>query len=181
MYFGIDAGIFFGAFIVWGFVMAFVFNLLMRGVGAKKDTALLLVSAIMAISYFTSDHFFNYFSKPDIYLTWTLYDFITLICVLLVYWFFRHRSSSTGVVYIVCGLVFNSLMVFSMYIDIMVHNNREPWWLWSLYSLGTGICEYLMVVSLIVDRDFLGIRHLARKLFSRSKKQGFDLTAQKNQ
>ena len=61
-----------------------------------------------------------------------------------------------------------------MYLDVYINKNLESWWFWSVYQFSVNIIDFLMVVALIVDRDFLGLHGIKRKLtrlFKTSKTQ----------
>ena len=155
-----------GAFVVWGFLMAMLFNLMLIGFKAKNDLKLVWVGIILFISYFTSDHFHDFFRTTDVYLKWFLYDLFTLLLIFPVL-FIRNSRVSAGVVYVFIGLIFNSILLLLMHLDIVVAENREEWWLWSFYSLGINLSDLLMIVALIVDRDILGF--IAIKNYIKSK------------
>ncbi|WP_105253908.1 hypothetical protein [Pseudoalteromonas sp. T1lg75] len=155
MYFEKSIGVFMGAFVVWGFLMAMLFNLMLIGFKAKKDFKLVLVSIIMFISYFISDHFFGFFSTSDMYLTWFIYDLVTLLIILPALTIGKSKVSP-GVVYVIIGLSLNSLLFLFMHLDITVQGNREEWWLWSVYSIGVNVIDFFMIVVLIVDKDIFG-------------------------
>lgn len=62
------------AFIMWGFLMAFFFNIFVYTLDVKRKTTLLLSSFIMMVSYTISDYFFTWLSiKVKIYLDWAIY------------------------------------------------------------------------------------------------------------
>ncbi|ASM49163.1 hypothetical protein PESP_a0990 [Pseudoalteromonas espejiana DSM 9414] len=52
-----------------------------------------------------------------------------------------------------------------MYIDVNLYKNNEHWFLWDAYSYSVFSIDLLMIVALIVDRDFLGLHKLKNKLF----------------
>ncbi len=156
MYFEKSLAVFMGAFVVWGFLMAMLFNLMLYGFKAKKDLRLLYASTIMFLSYFISDHFYSLFASHEIYKTWFLYDLVTLLLIIPVL-FFRKPKLSPGVVYVFIGLIFNSVMFLLMHYDRVVIGNDEAWWFWSFYSIGVNLCDLTMIAVLIVDRDILGL------------------------
>ncbi|MBS3798383.1 hypothetical protein [Pseudoalteromonas sp. BDTF-M6] len=170
MYFEKSLAVFMGGFVVWGFLMAMFFNLMLLGFKAKKDIQLVGVSILMFISYFTSDHFYNIFSGSEIYLVWLIYDLITLFLIFLVCYFVKSNRSA-GVFYVVSGLIFNSVLFLCMHYDLAVKGNSEPWWFWSFYSIGVNIVDLLMIIVLIVDRDILGLISLKNYVKQRVKNQ----------
>ncbi|MCF2862815.1 MULTISPECIES: hypothetical protein [Pseudoalteromonas] len=163
MYLEKSLAIFMGAFVVWGFLMALFFNLMLVGFKAKNDLKLLWVSFVMAVSYFISDHFHNFFTSADTYMTWVMYDLVTLALISVIF-AFKSPKASPGVVYVVIGLSFNTSLFLAMHYDIVIQGNVTPWWLWSLYSIGMNLSDLTMIVVLIVDRDILGIINVSRSL-----------------
>ena len=161
MYFEKSFAIFMGGFVVWGFLMAMLFNFMLFGFKAKKDLKLVWVSIVMFISYFISDHFYDVFgTTTDIYLTWFMYDLVTLSLLLPILFVSKSKISS-GSTYVILGLLINSMLFLSMHLDIAVKGNREEWWLWNLYSIGINVVDFFMIVVLIVDRDIFGIIKLS--------------------
>ncbi|MEO2280397.1 hypothetical protein [Pseudoalteromonas pernae] len=161
MYFEKGLAVFMGAFVVWGFLMAMLFNLMLLGFKAKRDLKLIWVCVIMFISYFTSDHFHDLFRTWDWYLKWVYYDLLTLMLIVPVL-FLKKFPTSPGTVYVVIGLIFNSLLLLLMHFDIVVSGNRQEWWFWSFYSMGINLSDLTMIVALIVDRDILGLIKLGK-------------------
>jgi hypothetical protein len=58
-----------------------------------------------------------------------------------------------------------------MYLDIYINENRDAWFLWDLYAFSVNIIDLIMIVVLIVDRDFLGLHKLKNKFFKGSSIQ----------
>ncbi len=94
MYLTEHFGLSLGALVVWGFMMAFFFNLFLWFCDLKKDIVLLLASTTIFISYFLSDHFLTWFSGSDTYLYWSAYDILTLCIVFLPQLFLKKSNSS---------------------------------------------------------------------------------------
>ncbi|KAA1152821.1 hypothetical protein EU510_11770 [Pseudoalteromonas sp. FUC4] len=53
-----------------------------------------------------------------------------------------------------------------MYLDVFIYNNQKPWFFWDIYTFSVTANDLLMVVALIVDRDFLGLHKLKNKTLS---------------
>ncbi|WP_350309905.1 hypothetical protein [Pseudoalteromonas sp. SCSIO 43095] len=56
-------------------------------------------------------------------------------------------------------------LLFLMHIDVFINKNVHPWFFWDVYTFGVTCIDFIMIVALIVDRDFLGIHILKNKLF----------------
>lgn len=153
------------ALVTWGFLMAFFFNVFVYMLGHKRQTTLIFSSLCMLVSYSISDYLFTWLSIYETtYLDWVIYDLLTIFalisCILVI------KKSSPSFVYLIVGLLLNMSLAFSMYLDVNVLNNQEPWFLWDVYSFLVFSNDLLMVVALIVDRDFLGLHKLKSKLFA---------------
>jgi len=68
--------------------------------------------------------------------------------------------------YLISGLFINLLLTLCMHIDMFVYGNQDPWIFWDIYTIAVFVIDLLMVVALIVDRDFLGLHTLKNKLIS---------------
>jgi hypothetical protein len=158
------------ALVVWGFLMAFLFNVLMRITTDKKDDFLLFTSFVIFLSYFISDHLFTLSDPKDVYLTWFIYDVITL-GVILSYTLFYKCKRSIGVIYVYIGLAVNSCLFLAMYVDIVVMSNRESWWLWTVYSAGVVLFDFMMIFALILNKDYLGIIRFSKLITSPIRKK----------
>ena len=153
------------AFAVWGFLMAFFFNAFVYSLGIKRNSTLLLSSFIMMLSYSLGDYFFTFLSiNAATYLDWIYYDIATVICLLICLYFIKKTTPSF--LYLLTGLIFNIALLISIYIDIYIYENTTHWILWEIYSFGINISDLVMIVVLIVDRDFLGLHKLKNKTLS---------------
>ncbi|MEG3760214.1 hypothetical protein V5096_19980 [Pseudoalteromonas carrageenovora] len=153
------------AFASWGFLMAFFFNVFVFSLDIKRNTTLLLSSFIMMLSYTASDYFFTWLSiENSLYLDWALYDYATVAALLSIYLLLKKTTPSF--MYLLIGLIVNSLLSLCMYLDMHVNNNREPWFLWDLYTFTVNIIDLIMIVVLIVDSDLLGLHKLKNTLLN---------------
>ncbi|WP_041454524.1 MULTISPECIES: hypothetical protein [Pseudoalteromonas] len=157
------------AFIMWGFLMAFLFNIFVYSLSIKRDTTLLLSSFIMMTSYTVSDYFLTWLSiKITVYLDWALYDYTTLTALVVCYLIIKKTTPSF--LYLILGLTINSFLFMFMYIDMYIYKNIEPWFLWDIYTFSVNLIDLIMIVALIVDRDFLGLHKLKNIIVSLFKK-----------
>ncbi|RZF94701.1 hypothetical protein EXT42_02865 [Pseudoalteromonas sp. CO302Y] len=153
----------------WGFLMAFFFNIFVYAVNEnKRKTTLLLSSFIMMVSYIAGDYFFSWLSYTAVtFLEWALYDIATL--VFLIFAFLVVKRTTPSFSYLVFGLIINTILFLSVYLDVQVYKNTTHWILWDIYSLGVNVVDFTMIVALIVDRDILGLNKL-KKLIRHSFK-----------
>ena len=151
------------AFTMWGFLMTFFFNVFVYSLDVKRGTTLLLSSFIMMVSYTLSDYFYTWLSMKDsIYLDWAMYDIVTIIALACIYKIIKKTTPSF--IYLIIGLSINSILFLCMYLDIYILKNKEPWFLWDAYTYTVNLVDFIMIVVLIVDRDFLGLHKFKNKI-----------------
>ena len=143
-------GPYIGVFIEWGFLMAFLYNLVSRL--NNPDKAIVQVAFIMASSYLLSD---LYKFTHSNYLNWLIYDILTVL--VLVMWHYHIIKKDISIIYyLYIGLAFNSILMIAIHTDIYILDNKEQWWLWSVYSLGVNLSDSMMIIALVFNKDFLG-------------------------
>nr|WP_247659631.1 hypothetical protein [Pseudoalteromonas sp. MMG006] len=158
------------AFAMWGFLMAFFFNVFVFSLNIKRNTTLLLSSLIMMVSYTTSDYFYTWLSIHNTtYLDWAFYDLTTIFSLWLCSMFIKIKTPSF--LYLIVGLTINSIFFVFMHLDMYLLKNYEPWLFWDIYTFTVNFIDFVMIVSLIVDRDFLGLHKLKNKLLGLFKSQ----------
>ncbi|WP_223229792.1 hypothetical protein [Pseudoalteromonas piscicida] len=148
-----------------GFITTFIFYILK----VQKNLQLLVASILLFTSYFVSD----FIIVSDSYNTaihgiFALFDLFTLLALFLVtYTFFKDEKLEVGVLYTMIGLTVNTVMFFFMYIDTYVYENVTRWLLWYLYSYIVISVDFIMVTSLLVNKDWLGIKWAISKVRAR--------------
>ncbi len=156
MYITENIGDVIGSFIEWGFLMAFLFNLVTHI--NKPDKRLVILAFIMMVSYFLSGIFnLSIYS----YLNWFYFDLLT-ITTILAWTYYAKIVAFNAIYYIVLGLFLNAILMICIFIDIVVIENRTPWALWSIYSFGVNTIDIMMLIALITNRDFLLFHKLCR-------------------
>ncbi|WP_052140919.1 hypothetical protein [Pseudoalteromonas piratica] len=161
MFFDMNLAPFFGAFMTWGFLIGFLFNVFGKVLGFKDSYSVIISALVVFMSYFISDHIFEFDTTTRVYLQWMTQDILTITTIFFIHKLFRiqhHRASY----YVYLGLTLNGLMFYLMWVDIQVLANQDPWWFWSVYSFGINIIDYAMIITLIVGRDWLGLVRLGR-------------------
>lgn len=167
-----NLGLHFDTIIVLGMVLAFLLNAFFYVSGISKNTSLLATSFMMAASYFTSNHFINLSADhTDIYLSWILYDVVTIGLILGVNKLLTQKLC-VAAYYIILGLVLNATLCAVLHVDLRVLLNREPWWFWYFYTLSINIIDVCMVAALIINRDYLRLNFLGRYIKSFLIKKG---------
>lgn len=162
MFFEMNLAPFFGAFMTWGFLIAFLFNVFGKVIGFKDSISIIITALLVFMSYFFSDSIFEFdYSTTRIYLDWLWQDIYTITAIFICHRLFKIKHHfATGYVYL--GLTLNGLMFYLMWLDIQVFANQEPWWFWTVYSFGINVVDYVMIITLIVGKDWLGLARLGR-------------------
>ncbi|GAA66925.1 MULTISPECIES: hypothetical protein [Pseudoalteromonas] len=138
-----------GAFVQWGFLMAFLYSLVVSTNTPKKEAVWL--SFVMSISYSSS----LFIDIQNIsYLQLFLFDIATILAIIILRFFIIENLISF---YLLLGLTINSSLFLGMYIDVSVFNNYEPWWFWSFYSIVVNLADFMMVAIFFINKDFLAL------------------------
>ena len=147
------------AFIQWGFLMALLYTLVSSINTPNKS--LVYLATIMFFSYLLSDFLYIF---QNAYLNWIFFDFATILIIFLALQVSSFQSS-VAKNYIVSGLIINACLTYAIYVDLYINWNSEPWWLWSLYSMGVNIIDLIMIIAIFINKDFLGLMKLKGRLF----------------
>ncbi|QBJ72663.1 hypothetical protein PC2016_2472 [Pseudoalteromonas carrageenovora] len=151
------------AFIMWAFLMALFFNIFVYSLDIKRNTTLLLSSFVMFLSCALFDYFLDWFSIYDL----TYFDFVVnnfMIILLLLGSRAIMKVTTPSYLYLLVGLTINIVLALGMQLDVFILGNTEPWFFWDLYTFSVFTLDLLMAVALIVDRDFLLLNRLKKKL-----------------
>ncbi|HAG40491.1 MULTISPECIES: hypothetical protein [Pseudoalteromonas] len=134
------------AFSQWGFLMAFLYCLVSSI--NKENKSPVYLSALMLCSYI----FGSYIKLLDnLYLNWAFFDFITIVALLSLQYFNVFKRNK-AFLFLVLALTANAVLTLLLYYDLYVLYNFEPWWYWSVYSIGVNVIDVLMMLSLVVNQ-----------------------------
>ncbi|ADT67750.1 hypothetical protein [Pseudoalteromonas sp. SM9913] len=147
------------AFIQWGFLMAMLYALVSSINTLNKS--LVYLATIMFFSYLIGDFLLVF---KNVYLNWIFFDFAT-VCIIFIITKASSFESDVAKNYIVSGLLINACLTYAIYIDLYINWNSDPWWLWSLYSMGVNVVDLLMIITIFINKDFLGLMKLKGRLF----------------
>ncbi|WP_053909750.1 hypothetical protein [Pseudoalteromonas sp. SW0106-04] len=145
-------------FINWGFMMALLFNLVSFSDERRRARSPLWICLIITLSY-VSTAFVERYSHA--YLYWFFADVGTALLIAFIY---TSIHKIVAYYYCLCGLTFNGILHYLMYVDLHLKGNLEPWWLWSVYSFGINFMDLMMILVLIINKDFLGLCRIGRFL-----------------
>ncbi|MFC3034399.1 hypothetical protein ACFOEE_17980 [Pseudoalteromonas fenneropenaei] len=148
-------------------MMALVINVVLHVTTSQNLLANIIASAVMFVSYFFSDDLSNFALDTDFYLVWLGFDITTMLAVLFAVRVFQ-QPITLAVKYLCVGLMTNGCLCLAMYADIGLRQNTEPWLLWDIYSIGGTFIDFAMIAVLILNRDFLGIFKLKKRIWRTS-------------
>ena len=154
-------GIYLASLIMWGFMMAFLYNVVKKSSAPSSDPSVMWMSLAIFLSYLVSDPLLNLSLGVDMmysyksYLIWALCDLFILVVILLIA---KNKSIQRypAKLYVIIGLTVNMLLFIGMHIDINMVNRFEPWWFWSFYSATVNVMDVMMIIALFCNKDFLG-------------------------
>jgi hypothetical protein len=137
-------------FIMLLFVAAFYFAYK----NYNDSPSIFIISAALFVNFFIANNALYEFlteSKSDeyFYLRWVQYDAITVIGAIVGHYMckVRHHKITSTIMYL---LFINIGMYLALHVDIVENGNREPWWLWSLYTPVVNIVELAIAFIIII-------------------------------
>jgi hypothetical protein len=87
------------------------------------------------------------------YPTWIIHSAITSTAIVLLHVFSKIKFHYVNR-YVLYGLMAITLLNLAMYIDIIVMGNREPYWLWTVFSYGENMINVFVFSSIMVGRKW---------------------------
>lgn len=136
--------------------MTLLYNLVLYSDHSRREKSPLWVCIVLNVSYLVTSFLAL---TSSVYLLWVIADLVTI----WVLFFSRPRHSPIpAMYYCVFALAVNALLHITIYIDLTVLDNLEPWWFWVVYPIGVNISDFIIILALVINRDFLGICALMR-------------------
>lgn len=154
---------------MWGFLMAFLYNMVSKSIVPNGDKTLMWISLTMFLSYLASDPLtsatfqIESMSYATAYIVWTALD-LTCIGIILLITKGKSINRYPAKLYVILGLLINSALFISMYIDINTLENTQEWWLWDFYTVTVNIMDAVMLIALFSNKDFLGLVKLYKRV-----------------
>ena len=116
------------------------------------------------------DYFVNLKELISYYHPNSYYFFFDILTALLISIAVKVRSKQGQVckLYLLCGLLFNASLFLIIQIEIFhIYEGFKPyehWWLWYMFSIGINSSDAMMVLVLILQKDFFRLYPLSRKV-----------------
>lgn len=154
--------IYLASLIMWGFMMAFLYNVVKKSSVPGSDATVMWMSLAIFLSYLVSDPLLNLSLGVDMmysyysYSIWALCDLFILVVILLIA---KNKSFKRcpAKLYLIIGLTVNMMLFIGMHIDTNFVNRFEPWWFWSFYSVTVNVMDVMMITALLCNKDFFGL------------------------
>ncbi|CAM4081908.1 hypothetical protein BIW53_06380 [Pseudoalteromonas byunsanensis] len=168
--FFIDIPFLFDKFIVIAMVFSVIYQLFHKlKYREPTSSSVLLISILVAASYGLSSFSYDLFTGTvNQFLLWVIYDLELIALVWVLHRILKLKFSPTYY-YVVFCLSFNSLLFLLMYADIVIRDNQEAWWFWYLYSMLIKLSDFLIVISLFINKDYLRLITMSQKWIAKYK------------
>lgn len=166
-------GLYLATFIMWGFLMAFLYNMVKKSSSPSGDKTVMWMALAMFISYMASDPLlniafgYNMLDSSFAYVIWAGSDLLMLAVI----WLVAHQKTFLEVpakLYIYTGLLVNTSLFLGMYYDINYTYTGE-WWFWDFYTITVNLMDMMMLIALFCNKDFLGLVKLYRSMRGQTK------------
>jgi len=135
----------------------------------------LTLSLVMFISYsilLPVEYSYWFSELRSVYLPNTLYLVLDLLTIIFILRFFKPKSETGKLccLYLFVALSVNSSLFFLLQMDFLLtyHRLKEEggWWFWTVFSYGINGSDLIMVLVLVIQKDFLGWYKLSEKIKS---------------
>lgn len=133
----------------------------------------LTLSLVMFISYsilLPIEYSYWFSELRSVYLPNSLYLALDLLTIVFIQRFFKPKSETGKLccLYLLVALSVNSLLFLLLQMDFLLtyHKLKEEgyWWFWTVFSYGINGSDLIMVLVLVVQKDFLGWYKLSKKI-----------------
>jgi hypothetical protein len=147
--------------IITCYTLLFIYHFVKK----QSDKSLMILVGCLCLSSVFNYSFESYINSLDkkgaeyadviglYYLTWIMHSAITSIAIVLLHVFLKVKFHYVNH-YILYSLMVSTSLNLAMHIDIMVMGNRDPYWLWTVYSYGENMINVFMFLSIMVGRKW---------------------------
>ncbi len=136
--------------------MALLFNLVAYSEPSRRPRSPLKLCFIINISYLATS-FFDVSMQQ--YVIWAAADIVTVITLLALQ---RKTLVYPALYYCVGVLVCNAVLHLTLFYDLSILGNYEPWWLWNFYPIAINVNDIILIFALIFNKDFMGLGYVIR-------------------
>jgi hypothetical protein len=144
-----DVSFYIGALVQWGFLMAFLYSLVVSI--NKTDKKRVWLSLVMTVSYLSS----LFIDIQTIqYLDFFYFDIATIFVLVVLNLFIKESLIFS---YLLAGLLVNAILFLGMHLDTVVYKNYEPWLFTIVYYWLVNFNDFAMVAVFFIKKDFLGL------------------------
>ena len=163
----------------WLFFMVLLFNFVRTSISNSTDNAkqaasdTFILSLVMLLSYASAipvDYLYRFTEATSLLYPKTFYLVLDLITIWILFHFFKMNSGVGKICkrYLLIALSANSLLFFLAQLDLFLmyegYKELKPWWFWTLFSFAINTFDLIMVLVLVIQKDFLGWYKLSEKI-----------------
>ena len=141
----------------------------------KKQQAheILILSLVMSVSYaipMPFDYIYWLSEVRSVYMPNTPYMVLDILTILFIYSFVKIETNLGELCrfYLTVALGVNASLFFLLQLDLLlIHEGLKEsgfWWFWTVFSYGINGSDLIMVLVLVVQKDFLGWYKLSEKI-----------------
>jgi len=141
----------------------------------KKEQAyeVLILSVVMSVSYaipMPFDYIYWLSEERSVYIPNTPYMVLDILTILFIYSFVKIGTNLGKLcrLYLTIALGVNASLFFLLQLDLLLIyeglKEGDFWWFWTVFSYGINTFDLIMVLVLVIQRDFLGWYKLAEKI-----------------
>lgn len=145
--------------IVYGLLFLFHFT------KKERNSSLMILAGCLCVAMAFTHSLTAYISALDkasdtyatvinhVYLIWIMQSTITSFSIYLLHKL-THVLFHSAAIYVLSGLMIITLLNLSMHIDIIEMGNKEPYWLWTVFSYGENLVNAFMFLSILIARQW---------------------------
>jgi hypothetical protein len=131
----------------------------------ESDKSLMILVGCLCLSSVFLYSFGSYILSLDIkgaeyanivvhyYPIWIIHSAVTSTAIILLHILLKVKFHHVNH-YIIYSLLAITFLNLAMYIDIIVMGNKEPYWLWTVFSYGENMINIFMFSSIMVGRKW---------------------------
>lgn len=163
----------------WLFFMVLLFNFVRTSISNNNDHAkqkasdTFILSLVMFSSYASAipiDYLYRFTEASSAFYPKTFYLVLDVLTILFLFYFVQVKTVIGKMCqkYLFIALSVNSLLFLLAQIDLLLmyegYKELNLWWFWTLFSYGINGSDLIMVLVLVIQKDFLGWYKLSEKI-----------------
>jgi hypothetical protein len=163
----------------WLFFMVLLINFVRTSIAdgsnneKQKASDAFLLSLVMFFSYASAipiDYLYRLTEAKSAYYPKTFYLVLDVLTIVFLFYFIKVRTVVGNICksYLLIALSSNSYLFLLAKIDLLLmyegYKELKSWWFWTLFTFAINTFDLIMVLVLVIQKDFLGWYKLAEKI-----------------